>query len=51
MNQKANSGMVIAAVVVLVIVLGFLAWRTFGNHAQVADLQTIKARQAAKAKD
>lgn len=51
MNQQANTKMVIAAVVALIVVLGFLAWRTFGNQAQVADLQTIKARQAKKAND
>jgi hypothetical protein len=42
---------VVAAVVVLILVIGFRSWRTFGNHAQVADLQTIKQRQAAKARD
>ena len=41
----------VAAVIVLILVIGFLAWRTFGNHVAVADLQTIKQRQAAKAKD
>ena len=41
----------VAAVVVLILVIGYLAWNTFGNHARVADLQTIKQRQAAKAKD
>ncbi|HLV80144.1 MAG TPA: hypothetical protein VKT32_07655 [Chthonomonadaceae bacterium] len=51
MNQKVSTNLVVAAAVALVLLLGFLAWRAFGNHASVADLQTIKQRQAAKAKD
>jgi hypothetical protein len=48
-NQQATRASVIAAVIALVFVLGFLTWRTFGNQAQVADLQTIRAHQAKKA--
>jgi hypothetical protein len=43
--------MVIAAVVALIVLIGFLAWRTFGNQAPTADIETIKARQSKKANE
>ncbi len=51
LSQQANTKMVIAAVVALIVLIGFLAWRTFGNQAPTADIETIKARQSKKANE
>lgn len=51
MSQKANGGAIAAGVIVLVLIIGFIAWRTFSGGGKADDLATTKAHQAAKAKD
>jgi hypothetical protein len=48
MKQQVKPAFVIAAILVAVIILAFIGWRSFGSHTTSADTTTVNARIAAK---
>ncbi len=50
MKQEISKPMLIAAVVVVVLLVGFIGWKVFGSHSDTLDADTIKAHEALKAR-
>lgn len=49
MKQQATPAVIVTAIIVAVLVLGFIGWRAFGSHSgAAADTETINTRIAGK---
>ncbi|HEV2471807.1 MAG TPA: hypothetical protein VGS41_04030 [Chthonomonadales bacterium] len=48
MSQQTKPAMVISAVVVLVVIVGFFAWRAFAPSSAAMDESTVRAHEAKK---
>lgn len=50
MKQQVNPAMIIVAVIVGLLLLVFIGWRSFGSNSATMDQATINAHIAAKKK-
>jgi predicted negative regulator of RcsB-dependent stress response len=51
LKQNAGPAAIVAAVIVVLLLLGFLGWKTFAPHNDSADPVASQSRQAAKKAD
>lgn len=48
MKQEISKPMLVAAIVVVVLLVGFIGWKVFGPRSDALDAETIKQHMAMK---